>query len=242
MSKKITKSILFGLETLAILAILAFGSIALPIKADAQYGYDNGFSYTSTKNPFPTVYSISPNVGNMGDGPKTITITGSGFVPSSVARWNGSARPTTYIDSRHLLIQISANDLRGSRGRYVNVFNPAPGGGYSEAEFFTIEGYVAPTAPSIDPNQHLYDESNVNTYNNTNDNFYNSNQAQNNDKINRENSSALVSNAIFGSNSFLPTGITQWVLFAIIILIIVIIVRKLFGHSDRYHNSPLKHD
>ena len=55
------------------------------------------------------------------------------------------------------------------------------------------------------------------------------------------NSSNLASNAIFGSNSFLPSGLIQWILLAIIILVIVILIRKISGAEDKYHSTPLKH-
>ncbi len=54
--------------------------------------------------------------------------------------------------------------------------------------------------------------------------------------------SALAATAIFGSNSFLPSGLIQWVLFAILILLIVILVRKILGAEARYHAAPLKHE
>ncbi|MES2315284.1 MAG: hypothetical protein V4486_00930 [Patescibacteria group bacterium] len=51
----------------------------------------------------------------------------------------------------------------------------------------------------------------------------------------------LTANAVYGSNSFLPSGLIAWVLLAIIILIIIILVRKFFGAEDRYQSTPLKH-
>lgn len=50
----------------------------------------------------------------------------------------------------------------------------------------------------------------------------------------------LVAGAIFGGDGFMPSGIVQWLLLAIFILLIVIIVRKIFGEKQ-YHQSPLKH-
>jgi|GEM_PF-3300523 len=54
--------------------------------------------------------------------------------------------------------------------------------------------------------------------------------------------SNLAANAIFGSNSFMPSGIIQWVLFAILILLVVILVRKIYGADQAYNAAPLKHD
>ena len=51
----------------------------------------------------------------------------------------------------------------------------------------------------------------------------------------------LTANALFGSNSFMPSGLIEWVLFAILVLIIVILVRKIYGGSEKYHAMPMKH-
>jgi hypothetical protein len=53
--------------------------------------------------------------------------------------------------------------------------------------------------------------------------------------------SALGASALFGGGSFAPSGLTQWIMLAILILIIIIIGRRIFGASDRYHKTPLKH-
>ena len=54
--------------------------------------------------------------------------------------------------------------------------------------------------------------------------------------------SGLAANAVYGSNSFLPSGLVQWVLFAIFILLIVIMVRIIFGAKSKYLSTPLKHE
>ena len=56
---------------------------------------------------------------------------------------------------------------------------------------------------------------------------------------NEENS--LVARAIFGETGFMPSGIIQWIFFAILILIIVILTRRMFGADKRYEAQPLKH-
>jgi hypothetical protein len=54
--------------------------------------------------------------------------------------------------------------------------------------------------------------------------------------------SALVASAIFGTNSFLPSGLVQWIFFAILVLIATILVRKIYGGNEKYNAVPLKHD
>lgn len=74
-----------------------------------------------------------------------------------------------------------------------------------------------------------------NNYNNSTDNTNTSNTDTSSDGSN------LASSVILGSGGFLPSGIVGWILFAILILIIVILVRKVTGGAKRYHETPLKH-
>jgi hypothetical protein len=53
--------------------------------------------------------------------------------------------------------------------------------------------------------------------------------------------SNLAANALFGSNGFLPSGLIQWILFAIFILIVVVLARVVFGAKRKYESTPLKH-
>ena len=56
-----------------------------------------------------------------------------------------------------------------------------------------------------------------------------------------EDGESLVASVIWGSNSFMPSGLVQWIFFAILILIIVILTRKIFRGEDKYHSTPMKH-
>lgn len=234
---------------LKILAILAFASAFMPLNyAAADYVYNNGYIGYSRpidgpiKNPIPSVRSISPSSADRGLSGKTITITGNGFVPSSVARVNGSNRSTTFIDYSHLLVQLNSNDIFRTDGFYITVWSGGPGGGYSNAEFFTINNTPDYPAPGTSANDVSGDNSYNNDFYDTNNNFNNATDAGNATSDNRNGQlSGLAANAIFGTDSFLPSGLVQWVLLAIIILVIIIIVRKIFGHEKNYHEAPMKH-
>ena len=52
--------------------------------------------------------------------------------------------------------------------------------------------------------------------------------------------SGLAANAIYGVNSFLPSGLIQWVLFTIFVMLLIIFIRRLFGATHNYHSTPLK--
>lgn len=237
MSKLNNKSIFFGLK---ILSIWAFSLLIIPSSASAYYARNNGFNNaveyddvvvrtTPTTNPKPSISLISPKAINLGAGTKTITITGSGFVPGSVARVNNGSRPTTFIDNTHLLVQITGNDAyayKTNGGFFITIYNGAPGGGYSNGVFLTVNNDASSTTTNVDNSGNVspdtYSET-VETVNET-DSYSN-----------------LTSNAIFGSGSFLPSGLVQWILFAILILLIVILARKIFGAKENYDQAPMKH-
>jgi CSLREA domain-containing protein len=69
-----------------------------------------------------------------------VTINGNGFTPESQAMWNGEARPTTYVNANQIKMILSAGDLAEAGTASIKVANPAPGGGESNVETFSILG------------------------------------------------------------------------------------------------------
>ena len=90
----------------------------------------------------PTTTGLSPTSATAGGAAFTLTVTGTNFVPTSVVRWNGVNRTTTYGSATQLTAAITATDIATGGTRSVTVFNPTPGGGTSNVQTFTI---VAPT-------------------------------------------------------------------------------------------------
>jgi hypothetical protein len=74
----------------------------------------------------------------------------------------------------------------------------------------------------------------------------NNNANGNNDPRSNQSASAydaLVGSTLFGSSDgFMPSSIVEWIFVAILVLIIVILGRKIFGADLRYFAKPLKHD
>jgi uncharacterized repeat protein (TIGR01451 family) len=97
----------------------------------------NAVTITIPPNPQPTLTSLSPGGAAAGGTTLTLSLQGSGFVPNSVVRWNGSARPTTWINDSQMTAQITAADTAALGNSTVTVFNPAPGGGTSADATFT---------------------------------------------------------------------------------------------------------
>ena len=95
-----------------------------------------------TVNPMPALSSLAPNSATAGEADFTLTVTGGSFVAASVVQWNGTARPTTFMNSGQLRAAISTADIPTAGTAQVAVVTPAPGGGTSTAMTFTIS--VAP--------------------------------------------------------------------------------------------------
>ena len=70
----------------------------------------------------PHIDWISPPVAVQGSPGFSLIVNGSGFTSTSVVRWNGSDRPTTFISSTELQAEISADDLAVVGDASVTVF------------------------------------------------------------------------------------------------------------------------
>jgi hypothetical protein len=112
-------------------------------------GASNAQSFSIT-NPVPATTNLTPNPVMAGGAGFTLTVTGTNFVTSSVVRWNGANRPTTYISPTQVTAAISAADIAVAGTAQVTVVNPAPGGGTSNAQTATILNPV-PTISSLNP-------------------------------------------------------------------------------------------
>lgn len=105
----------------------------------------DGLTNQQLLNPAPSLISFSPTSANAGAAALTLTVNGKDFIPSSTVAWNGAALPTTYISGAQLMASIPASDLTTAGTVDVTVITPAPGGGTSSLQGFTINP-VAPAA------------------------------------------------------------------------------------------------
>ncbi len=100
-------------------------------------GASNTVSF-AVGNPVPTITGLSPFWATPGGLGFTLTVNGTGFIGSSVVRWNGVSRTTTPVNNTQLTIQITAADIASEGTKSVTVFNPAPGGGESNGMSFFV--------------------------------------------------------------------------------------------------------
>ncbi|MBM4166669.1 MAG: T9SS type A sorting domain-containing protein [Ignavibacteria bacterium] len=89
-------------------------------------------------NPVPTTTSINPTSKYANESGFTISVTGTNFIPASVVRFNSSDKTTTYLGPTQLSAEILSSDIDTAGTFTVTVFNPAPAGGESNAQTFTV--------------------------------------------------------------------------------------------------------
>jgi trimeric autotransporter adhesin len=97
----------------------------------------------SGENPLPTLNSLNPASASGGGSAFTLTVTGTGFVTGATVRWNGANRTTTFVSNTQMTAQIPASDLMTLGPATITVFNPAPGGGTSNALNFNVTASVS---------------------------------------------------------------------------------------------------
>lgn len=131
---------------------------------DASDRYDNFYTIRlgEGSNPAPVTSGLTPSSAQQGSSPFTLTVAGSNFGPGSVVRWGGSDRPTTFVSPGELQASISAADLASQGAVTVTVRNPAPGGGISNAQNFTVTvpaGNPIPGLTSVMPDLVVVDSA-----------------------------------------------------------------------------------
>ena len=127
------------------------GTVTVTVLNPAPGGGTSAGQAFTINNPLPSIGSLIPNLILAGSpGGAILTVTGSNFVPSSVARWNGSPRTTRFESGGQLQVDIPAADVASGAVVQVTVFNPAPAGGTSAAASLTINNPV-PSLGSLSP-------------------------------------------------------------------------------------------
>ena len=91
----------------------------------------------------PTIRGLTLSFVAPGSAAQTLTISGTGFFPTSSVTFNGVAHTPTYLGATSLTIALTKTDLAKAGNYPVMVTNPKPGGGASAAASFSVS--VSPT-------------------------------------------------------------------------------------------------
>ncbi len=110
-------------------------------------GTSNAVTFTiQASNPAPAISSVSPDLIPVGDTDVVLTVTGSNFVANSVVRWNGTPLTTTFVSATQVQATLPAAQRSAEANGNVTVFNPAPGGGESNAITVLVRSVGGPTS------------------------------------------------------------------------------------------------
>ena len=162
----ITTVTVINLGQLQVLAEVPVGSTAFGVDVDpgnqlavvANFG-SNDVTLVRLPNPEPQITDIEPKTFPLGVSSVTLTIRGTGFLPTSVVNLNGETLPTTFISATELMAVVSGSVLdsllavqsstqaitEGDGNAFVSrqlapikfdigVTNPGPGGGSSRPD------------------------------------------------------------------------------------------------------------
>jgi len=112
----------------------------------------------STPNPVPLLNPLVPAATVPGGPDFALAVTGAGFVSGSVVEWNGNALTTSFVSSSKLIATVPAARLVAPTTATITIVSPGPGGGTSNAQYFTVENAVSQnyfTSRSITGNANL---------------------------------------------------------------------------------------
>ena len=101
--------------------------------------------------PVPTLGQVFPDTAIAGSAGFLLTANGSGFVNSSVLKWNGSTLPTSYVSATQLTAQVSPTYLEMPGSVSVAVSNAAVGGPQSNVDVFLVGVAPVPQLASLSP-------------------------------------------------------------------------------------------
>jgi hypothetical protein len=103
---------------------------------------------TTANNPSPSLQTFFPTSSTAGGSAFTLGVTGAGFVPESVVRWNGNSLTAAFISTHQLQASIPANAIVSGGTNSVTIFNPAPGGGLSNPLTFPVVDFTVGASPT----------------------------------------------------------------------------------------------
>jgi WD40 repeat protein len=121
-----------------------------PPSGEAPGGGSSNIVMMNVTNPVPAISKISPSAAAIDSAVSTsVTVTGSGLVPDSVVLVNGAPRVTALATSTTLTTTLNAGDLAGGGVIRLQVMNPAPGGGTSNALPFSVDPTLTAGLPIL---------------------------------------------------------------------------------------------
>jgi hypothetical protein len=95
-----------------------------PDTYDNVHWIDLGNGSSQPEPVAPAISSLSPSSLAAGSAATQVTVSGTGFVADSVARFNGANRTTTFVSAGEVRISLTSADLTAAGEYPVTVVNP----------------------------------------------------------------------------------------------------------------------
>src|SRR5262249_55060893 len=132
-------------------AFLSSGaSVSITVFNPSPGGGTSNAATFSITNPAPAITSLNPTQV-LAAGPQfTLTVNGTSFVKGWIVRVNGRDRKTGSAGATQLTATVLASDIVAGGSLNVTVFNPAPGGGVSNAVTLAVNN-PTPTIGGFSP-------------------------------------------------------------------------------------------
>ncbi|HVO33220.1 MAG TPA: T9SS type A sorting domain-containing protein [Elusimicrobiota bacterium] len=86
----------------------------------------------------PSIASVTPSSAAAGSADLVVTVSGAGFAARSTVQWDGLNLATIFDTPTQLTATIPASDLASAGTGSLEVVNPSPGGGASNASTFAV--------------------------------------------------------------------------------------------------------
>ena len=124
--------------TLTAAQLASAATLSVRVVTSAPGGGTSAALAFTVTNAVPTITALSPSSVTAGSPDRTITISGSGFVPTSIVRSNGVLVMSTYVNGGTLTAVVPSNHLINAGTVAITVTNPPPGGGTSAVRNLTV--------------------------------------------------------------------------------------------------------
>ncbi len=135
--------------------VLAAGSYTLTTNftpADTvDYNAATATVALTVSSPAPVISQLTPAFTSVGGPAFTLTVTGSGFLPTSTVYWGPAAIGTQYTSATQLTAQVPASDIASAGATSITVQNTSSGGGASNSFQFEVDSATSgsTTPPSF---------------------------------------------------------------------------------------------
>ncbi len=134
--------------------VAAAGVVVIQVRNPVPGGGLSSGIFFLIGNPVPATTSIAPTAAIAGSTDFTLIVTGSKFVTGAVVDFNGQTLDTKFVDPQTLTAKILASAVATPGPILVAVNNPAPAGGSSNVQTFTVQNPI-PVTTSISPSTAL---------------------------------------------------------------------------------------